>query len=980
MAKILKHLFLYTLFMYFATQNTVQAQLKYGSEATLWADSVLRTMSTDEKIGQLFTVAAYSNKTEAHKQEIISLINQYHIGGLIFMQGGPVRQAILCNYYQSLSRIPLLISIDGEWGLSMRLDSTIRFPRQMAMGAITNDSLIYNFGLEVARQCKIMGIHVNYAPVIDVNDNPMNPVINDRAFGEDMYEVAAKGIAYMQGMQAGGILTCAKHFPGHGHTDKDSHLSLPTVLRSKKEIDSVELYPFKQLIANGVTGIMVAHLNIPALDTTTNRATTLSPKVVTELLQNELGYKGLIYTDALNMKGVSAYYAPGGADVEALLAGNDILLFSESVPGAIEGIKQAIADGKITLTEIERRIKKQLEAKFAVGLNAYKPIDIFNLNGQLNTPEAMALNADLAAASLTLIGNPNDLVPFTNIRNEKVAAVSIGAAEDNVFLNTIQNYSRAKIFSIKKNASYTDFQMLLTELKKFDKIIVGIHDMSRSAASNYSITVDLKQFLYELYQNKNVVTAVFGNPYSLKNFDNLKPIIMAYEDNANSRSMAAQLIFGGIKANGTLPVTASENMKRGDGYITTKPVKMQYTPFVAPDNMAIDEINAAEIDAIAHKAIDSGATPGCQILVAKNGKVLYYKSFGTHTYADKTPVKNNDVYDLASLTKILATTPVIMKLYDMGEIDLDKKLSAYLEEFKGTNKKNITIRELLTHTSGLKAFLPIWPKANGLNQLGDSILSRKYSFIYSQAVANNIYSRFDYKNDFIQNIIASDITKRGSYTYSDLNLILLAFIAERLTGKNIELLANEYFYKPLELPNLGFRPLNANQPLAKIIPTEYDSLYRKQLIHGYVHDPSAAILGGVAGNAGLFSNANDVAIMMQMLLNNGTYAGKEYLKESTVKLFTSAPLLDKGIRRGLGFDKPETTKTKDSPASASASASTFGHTGFTGTSTWADPETGLIFVFLSNRINTTANNKKLIKMNIRTNAQQAMYDIMKNNF
>ena len=383
------------LISFFFSTSIVNGQVVDTAKANQWVDSVMNTLQPDERIGQLFTVAAFSNKDSLHVKEIAKLVKDYKIGGLCFFQGGPVRQANLTNYYQSLAKTPLLISIDGEWGLSMRLDSTVRYPKQMALGAINDNQLIYDFGVETARQCKRMGIHLNFAPVVDVNNNPRNPVINDRSFGEDKYRVAAKSIEYMRGLQDNGLMATAKHFPGHGNTDKDSHLTLPKLNRSKEELDSLELYPFKELIDRGLSSIMVAHLFVPAYDSSKNSAASISKPIVTDLLKNKLNFKGLIITDALNMKGVSANFPPGVVDVKALLAGNDMCLYSENVPVAIAEIKKAMLAGEITQTELDEKARKVLFAKFQVGLAHYQPIVIDGLITDLNSNEAKLMSRKL---------------------------------------------------------------------------------------------------------------------------------------------------------------------------------------------------------------------------------------------------------------------------------------------------------------------------------------------------------------------------------------------------------------------------------------------------------------------------------------------------------------------------------------------------------------------------------------------------------
>ncbi len=958
-----------TLFLYILSTTYTQAQGLDTLGANKWVDSVMRTMNDDQKIGQLFMVAAYSNRDSAHFKEISKLITNYHIGGLCFFQGGPLRQSQQTNLYQAKAKIPLLISMDAEWGLSMRLDSVVRYPKQMALGAISDNQLIYDFGKETARQCKRIGVHLNFAPVLDVNNNPKNPVINDRSFGEDKYKVAAKGIEYMRGMQDNGVMANGKHFPGHGNTDKDSHLSLPTLNRTRAQLDSTELYPFRELMSRGLGSVMVAHLYVPSIDSSKNIASSISRPIVSELLKKDLGYKGLVFTDALNMKGVSSFFAPGVVDAKALLAGNDMLLFTENVPNAFLEIKKALANNEITMTQIEESVRKILLAKYAVGLNKYQPINMSGIYEDLNSNEAKLLSMRLYENAITLLENRNNLIPFKNLENRTIAAISIGSDLNNEFLAMCKNYAEVSTFSLKKDASLNDFDFLGKNLEQFNTVIVGIHDMTRNESKNFSISKQTKDFLGNLSQRSNVVVVIFGNAYSLRNFDNLAPILLAYEENEMTRSLAAQALFGGIQIKGSLPVTASTIFKGGDGYVTDPPIRFKYT---LPEEVGICSKCLSKIDEIALNAIAQKATPGCQVLVAKDGKVIYQKSFGYHSYDQLQPVKNSDIYDLASLTKILSTNLGVMKMYDEGDLDIRKKLGHYLSYSKSSNKKNIVVADLLTHSAGLIPFIPFWKESLISNSADGNNYSSDSTAFYSIKVADKMYLRYDYPERMRDIILNSELKEHGKYVYSDVGFYFLKDIVEKNYKTSIDKYTKETFYSKLGL-RMTYQPLRKYQANI-ILPTERDTLFRKQVIDGYVHDPGAAMLGGVAGHAGLFANANEVAIVMQMLLNKGVYGGQEFFKASTVDRFTAK--YNTISRRGLGFDKPD-MNSKNTPTCSSASALTFGHTGFTGTATWADPETGLIYVFLSNRIHPNADNKKLVEMNVRTDIQQVIYDAMK---
>lgn len=941
---------------------------------TVWADSVFKTLSPDERIAQLFMVAAYSNKDKNHFDDIKELIDKYKIGGLIFFQGGPVRQAVQTNCYQSCSKVPLFVAIDAEWGLAMRLDSTTKFPRQMTLGAIQNDSLVYEMGKEIARQCKRMGMQINFAPVVDINNNPLNPVISNRSFGEDKYNVTKKALMYMKGMQDNFVLANAKHFPGHGDTDSDSHKTLPTVKASRNRLDTLELYPFKELFSQGLGSIMVAHLSIPALDTTKNQASTLTKSIVTGLLKDTLGFKGLIFTDALNMKGVSKFYKPGEVDVKALIAGNDVLLFAEDVPTAIAEIKKAIERKEISQEEIDKRCMKILLAKQWSGLNQHQKIKIKNLYVDLNTKKADLINRKLTQASLTLLQNKNNIIPLQNLDTLKIASVSLGYKEMNSFQTTLSNYAPVKHFGIDKDAKQFMFDSLLSQLKNYNRIIVHLNNTNNRPDKDFGITSQSKLFLKALMKQNSVVINIAANPYILAKIDSLEladAVLMSYEDNEYSATYSAQLIFGGIAASGKLPISVGK-YKVGTG-IDTKTIRFKYT---IPEELGIDSKLLNKIDTIALKGVKDKIYPGCQIMVVKKGNVIYQKSFGYHTYENKTKVKSDDLYDIASITKIAASTASIMKLKDENKIKLDEHLCYYLPYLEGSNKQNIVIREMLTHQAGLKDWIPFWMKTvNKDGTYKEGIYNTTPNDFYTKQVAKNLYINTNYEDTIYKRIIESPVKDAGKYLYSDLGYYFLKQIIEKQTGMKENDFVQKSFYAPLGLTTMGYMPTE-RFALNKIVPTEFDAKFRKQLVHGYVHDQGAAMLGGVGGHAGLFSNANDLAVMMQLFMNKGEYGGVRYFDTATVSEFTKCQYCTDN-RRALGFDKPETNSEKTSPVCGCVSYLSFGHAGFTGTLAWADPASDLIYIFLSNRVYPDAEDNKLAKSGIRTKIQEMIYEVAK---
>lgn len=940
-----------------------------------WADSVFKTLSPDERIAQLFMVAAYSNKDKTHVKEIKKLVDEYKIGGLIFFQGGPVRQAMLSNCYQSCSKVPLLISMDAEWGLAMRLDSTTKFPRQMTLGAIQNDSLIYQMGVEIARQTKRLGMQVNFAPDIDINNNPLNPVIGNRSFGENKLNVTKKALMYMKGMQDNHVLACGKHFPGHGDTDSDSHKTLPTIKSSRARLDTLELYPFKELIAQGLGSMMVAHLSIPALDTTPNQASTLTKSIVSGLLKDTLGFKGLIFTDALNMKGVSKFYKPGEVEVKALIAGNDVLLFPEDVPTGIKEIKAAIERGEISQKEIDDRCMKILLVKQWAGLNHYSKVQLKNLTKDLNTPQAELINRKLTEASLTLLQNKNNIVPLQKLDSLRIASLSLGYKELNIFQKTLSNYAPVTHFGIDKDAKQLAFDSVLKKLKDFNLVIVHVNNTNNKPDKDFGLTPQIVSMLKAVMKQSKVIVNVAANPYILAKLDSLQfadGVIMSYEDNDYSESYSAQLIFGGIASQGKLSVSPTAYFKQGMG-IETKAIRFKYT---IPEELGANSKAFSRIDSIALKGIKDKVYPGCQIFVAKNGKVIYQKSFGYHTYENKIKVKNDDIYDIASVTKIAASTLSVMRLVDEGKINLDENLCSYLSQLEGSNKQNMVIREMMTHQAGLKDWIPFWTKTvnkDGTYKTG--IYNKTPNDFYTKRVANDLYINKNYEDTIYKQIIASPVKDVGKYVYSDLGYYFLKKIIEDQTQNTLNVYVQKTFYSPMGLTTMGYKPM-ARFEQDRIPPTESDAKFRKQLVHGDVHDQGAAMLGGVGGHAGVFSDANDLGVLMQMYLNKGEYGGVRYIDSSTVKEFTKCQYCINN-RRAIGFDKPEISKEKESPVCDCVSYLSFGHAGFTGTLAWADPQNQLVYIFLSNRVFPDADDNKLAKSGIRTKIQQVIYDVVK---
>ncbi len=937
--------------------------MKYSSQ---WVDSTLRNMSLDEKIGQLFMVAVYPKAKDQSK--IIHLIEEYNIGGIIYFKGSPTKVAELTNRFQKLSKTPMLVAIDGEWGVGMRLDSVMDFPHQMMLGALKDNKLIYEMGAEIANQCKILGINIDFAPVVDINNNPMNPVIGVRSFGENKINVSQKGYAYMLGLQDNNILAVAKHFPGHGDTGVDSHKDLPIISASKKRLDTLELFPFKHLISAGVGGVMVAHLDIPALDKTPHLPSTLSPKVVEDLLVKKLGFKGLIFTDALGMQGVAKYYGAGEAEIRALLAGNDVLLMSQNVPLAFNKIKLAVQSGKISEKIINQKVRKILKAKYWLGVSKFKKLNTKNIVKRINTPNAEKIKRDLVKNALTIVKNNNELLPFEDLKNAKYACVSIGNGTKTAFDDYLSRYTKIDNFDIDKSATASDFLKLQKKLANYDYIIIGLLKTNQYSIKTYGITQNSINFIENLAQTKSVVLDLFGNAYALNRFsklDKIRAIVISYEEDKITQELSAQLLFGGIAAKGHLPVSLN-SFKIGTGEVTSK-FRLGYT---IPEELNIDSRRLDVIDSIVYTAIGDKAFPGCQIMAIKNGEVFYQKSFGYHTYKFKNHVKWNDVYDLASITKVTATTLALMRLYDEGKFKVNALMSDYLPELDTTNKKDMRIIDVLTHQARLQPWIPFFKMAMNANGTWNTeYISRKKTDKFDIQIAKNLYTDKEFDKKVYERIYESKLLRRKRYRYSDLGFYLFKKIIEDQTGESLDKYVENNFYESLGAYTTGYNPLERGINLSRIPPTEYDYRFRKQLVDGHVHDYGAAVLGGVGGHAGLFSSANDLAKLLQMYLQKGQYAGIRYIKASTIKLFTTKPFSNS--RRALGFDS--TNGFGEGPACSLASYSSFGHTGFTGGIIWVDPKYDFIYIFLSNRVYPSIENKRIIEMNVREKIQSIFY-------
>jgi beta-N-acetylhexosaminidase len=935
------------------------AQKQNSKNAKAWVDSVFKSLSKEERIAQLMVIRAHSNLGPEHVQGVVDQIQKYNVGALCFFQGGPLRQANLTNQYQSIAKTPLLVTIDGEWGLGMRLDSVIRYPYQLTLGSINNENLIYEMGVAIGKQMKRIGVHVNYAPVVDVNNNPDNPVIGYRSFGEDKFKVARYGVAYTRGMQDAGIMACAKHFPGHGDVAVDSHHDLPLISKSVGQLDELELYPFKALFKAGVGSVMIAHLAIPAIDNTPNRPTSLSKNNVTELLRDELDFDGLTFTDALEMRGVSKFFPAGEAAVQAIIAGNDMLCLPENVPLAIDAIKQAIKDKKLKWKDIDEKVKRILAAKYSLGLNKPQVIDTANLLEDLNA-DTRTILVQVARESITLMNNTNF---FPVLHQGRVAYVGMGLNGMSEMGKKMAVEMKADTFFVNYRDSILNIDSLvhLIDSNRYDRIIIGFHNLSLRPANNYGISPKAMQ-LWDSLQRFKTASFVFGNVYATKNFCTAENLVAMHQDDVEFQHAAVDFLQGKLSSTAKMPVTVC-NYPFGTGIAIKR--------FVPVGTGA----SWLRIDSIVQDGISKKAFPGAEVIAVQNGEIKYHKAFGKFEFDTYSrPVNLESIYDLASVTKISATTVSVMKLYEEGKLDLDKTLGDYLPVTRGTDKENIKVREILLHQAGLNPYISFYKETidAGSGLPSPELYKNNYDSLFSIPVARNVWLRRDWNDTMMKRIVDSKLGPAPKYVYSDNDFILLGKMVEAISGMKLDQYVTHHFYKPLGMTTTGFRPWQ-RFGIERVVPTEEEKHFRKQLLQGYVHDEGAAMFGGISGHAGLFSNAYDLSLLYQMLANGGELNGHRYLKPETIQMFTAYG--SDISRRGLGFDKPEkdnATRKEPYPSSL-ASPDTYGHTGFTGTCVWVDPQSKLVYIFLSNRVYNTRTNNLLGQMSIRGKIQDAIY-------
>lgn len=932
-----------------------------------WVEVQYERMSLDERLGQLFMVSVASDQPKAVTDKIAALIREEHIGGVIFSTGGPLRQAKLTNSYQEQSKIPLLVGMDAEWGLAMRLDSTYAFPWNMTLGAIQDNRIVERVGRQIGKHAKRLGVHINFAPDIDININPKNPIIGNRSFGEDRENVMRKGVAFMKGLESAGVLSSGKHFPGHGDTATDSHHALPMINFPRKRLDSIEMYPYRALIDSGLSSVMVAHLEVPALELKKGLPSSLSEQIITGVLKEELNFKGLVFTDALNMKGVTDHGKNGDAEVNAFLAGNDMLLMPTEVQQAKKKLVKAYERGKISEERLAESVKKILMAKYKAGLHHYRTIALDQLYEDLNAIENDLVYEEAIENAITVVKNDFYLMGIKRLENKKIAYVKFGDANSTPFITELNKY--AKVTQVNGK----DISTLKGKLKDFNLVIIGHHKSNESPWKGYKFSKTELTWLSEIAKERgsNLILTTFAKPYSLldiPSFKGIDGVVVAYQNSKMAQEKAAQLIFGAIPAKGVLPVSSHSEFPVNTTVQLKSLARLGYS---FPERVGLSSTKLAEVDALVRNGLDSMMYPGAQVLIARKGKVIYNKGFGKPTYNSQDTITSQHIYDLASITKILGTLPIVMHMEEEGEIALNDTFEDLVPEYSNTEIKDVTVLKALSHYGRLPSWIAFYVSTlDDKRKPSPEFYRRKPLDGFSIKVTDNLYLTDAYKDSIYDRIGRQDL-KSNRYRYSDVAYYVMKKYIEETKKRRLDHLVDEFLYRPIGATHTSYNPLE-KFPKNMIVPTEEDNYFRYQRVQGFVHDMGAAMQGGVGGHAGLFGNANDVAKIMQMYLQNGTYGGTKFLDSRTIQKFNKCYFCDKKVRRGVGFDKPQLGDA--GPTCGCVSRKSFGHSGFTGTYTWADPDEEIVYVFLSNRTYPSASNTLLVKSGLRTRIQKAIYE------
>ena len=931
-----------------------------------WVDSVFSTLDLPAKIGQLLMVSANSYDEDAADQ-LSSLIKKFKIGGVVFTKGGPVAQAKITTFIQHQAEVPLWIGMTAEEGLGAVLDSATQFPPPIMLGALQHDSLLYLLGAEVGRQLNELGAHINFAPTSNVSASLQHDELLYSTYGDNSDRVAAKVVAYQQGIHSMNILSVATHYPDNDMRVEGFQKGVP-VLKVQK--DPNRLFVLQKLLENGCKGVVTAYEQELIFPNNKGRFTQ-KKRIVSnalpnlysgEYLKQQTNFKGLVFSFIPDIHELNKKFKPGDSEFFAFQAGNDVLLFPENIGAAVRKMRRGIKKNSTLQKQLDESVRKILESKYDVGLHTRQVISTENLSARITLPATHALQTTLFEKSLTVVHDEAQVLPISQVDNISFASISIGEKKDNLLTSTLSKYAAFTHYQLQQSEDTTQ---LVQSLSAYDVVVAALYPEATLLEKEYT------KLLHQVSQHSKVIVVQLGSPSKLSLIDKLPTIIQGYTDHPQVQKSIPQLIFGAIPSAGKLPISVTETIKQGQGVDTHILERLGYS---IPEMVGMSSKTIDLITSIAQEAIQQQATPGCQIIVARKGKIVYEQSFGSQTYENKSAITDETIYDLASVTKVAATLQATMFLYERGLIDIYKKASYYLPELRNTDKKDIILKDILTHQAGLTPFVPFW-----INTVKDSLfLPEYYSLVkneqYPWQVAPNLYAIKSLKDSLWSWSIKSKMRGKAprtpyNYTYSDVGLYILHHLNEALLNQPQEDFLLQNLYEPLGASTMGYLPLERFNP-ERIVPTENDKLFRRSLLLGTVHDEGAAMLGGVAGHAGLFSNAHDLAKLGQMLLQQGYYGGHRYFKPETVHYFTTKQF--DTSRRGLGWDKPVQSEW-NSPTSIMASPETYGHTGFTGTCIWIDPKFELVYVFLSNRVYPDRSNTKLSTLNIRSRIQDTIY-------
>ncbi len=901
-----------------------------------WVTDTLRSLTLEEKVGQMIYPRAsgeFLNEAEAEAVDLMEATRAGRIGGVVFFQGSPYETAAFANRLQRASRLPLLMASDYEWGAGMRVSGASRFPKAMALGAGGTMEDIELQAEVTAREARALGVHLLLNPVLDLNTNPRNSVINTRSFGADPERASELGVRYIRRAQQSGVLATAKHFPGHGATVEDSHVGLPVVTLDRDRLESVELIPFRAAVDAGVAAVMTAHIAVPALGGPADLPATLSSDILQGVLRGELGFDGLIVSDALDMGGARKGRWDGEIAVAAVKAGVDMLLVPPDPRVTHRAIVTAVERGDLTRERIDASVTRILKAKASLELDRARQVNLADLPRRLNPPRVQERIEAMAARAVTIVSDEDGLLPLSAGGVPDLLLIELVSAGDrDVEPDILAEALERRTGRFRRIRIDPDRASELASLnpEPSETVLVASFQRARYLMGAGAVTSPIEDFVRTTVERGTpLVFASLGNPYVLNAVRVASTKLATYDSAPGSQRALARVLFGEVAASGRLPVTLSTEYPRGHGIeMVAGQTKLEH--LARPAEVGMSKQGLAKAASLIQDAIADEAAPGGVVLIIRRGRIVMERAFGRLSYDEGADeVTLDTLYDLASLTKVIVTTTLSMMLYERELLDLDSPVHAYVPEFRGEQKDTILVKDLLAHTGGLLWWTDLYKQFEGLGP--------------DEARAG--YLRTIYE-------LPLDYEPRSKMVYTDLGILLLGEILERITGKPLDVMAEQEIFEPLGMTDTIFRP--DSTLLERIAPTERDE-WRGRVVHGEVHDENAFGLGGIAPHAGLFSTARSLAPFTQMLLNGGVYDGKRLISEKTLELFTRRANLVPGSSRALGWDTP----SEPSSSGRYFSASSFGHTGFTGTSIWMDPERDVVAILLTNRVHPTRENRKL---------------------